>query len=198
MHAECFQCLQIVRTNVIAKIKVMLTWIWADFRYSVWHFFINFLASSAATPRPLRYFYYRLFKMDIQTPSIQFGSFFRGPAIKIGHLSFVNYGCVFENAMAPIEIGSECQIAMEVMFCTGTHTISGEHSRCGIPIGLPIKVEDGCWIGTRATIMPGVTIKQGCVIAAGAVVTKSCEPNGLYAGVPARRMRDLDTTTQAQ
>ena len=40
--------------------------------------------------------------------------------------------------------------------------------------------------------MPGVTIGEGCIVAAGAVVTKDCESHGLYAGVPARRIRDLD------
>lgn len=53
-------------------------------------------------------------------------------------------------------------------------------------------VGDGCWIGANATILPGVTVAPGCVIAAGAVVTKDTEPDGLYAGVPARRVRDLD------
>ena len=43
----------------------------------------------------------------------------------------------------------------------------------------------------RAIILPGVTIAEGCVIAAGAVVNKSTEPDGLYAGVPARRVKDL-------
>ena len=176
---------------MLAKIKVMLTWTWVDFRYALWHFFINFLASSVATPRPLRYFYYRLFKMDIQTPSIQFGSFFAGPNIKIGKHSFVNTRCFFDNGLAAIEIGSGCEIAMEVMFCTATHKIGSEHLRSGSLMGLPIKVENGCWIGARATILPGVTIKSGCVVAAGAVVARNCEPNGLYAGVPARRIKDL-------
>lgn len=57
----------------------------------------------------------------------------------------------------------------------------------------PITVGDGCWIGARAVILPGVTIGDGCVIAAGAVVSKDCAPNGMYAGVPARRIRELPT-----
>jgi maltose O-acetyltransferase len=40
-------------------------------------------------------------------------------------------------------------------------------------------------------VLPGVTIGAGCAVAAGAVVTADCEPDGLYAGVPARRVRDL-------
>lgn len=177
-----------------AKLNVMLTWLWVDIQFAIWHFFINFLASSVATPRFVRYFYYRLFKMEIRTPSVQPGSFFRGPAIKIGRRSFINTGCFFENGLAPVEIGNGCEIAMEVMFCTATHKPGDEHSRSGVAIGLPIRVEDGCWIGTRAVILPGVAIKHGCIIAAGAVVARDCEPNGLYAGVPARRIKDLPDT----
>jgi maltose O-acetyltransferase len=41
-------------------------------------------------------------------------------------------------------------------------------------------------------VLPGVTVGDGCVIAAGAVVNADCQPDGLYAGVPARRVRDLE------
>jgi maltose O-acetyltransferase len=55
-----------------------------------------------------------------------------------------------------------------------------------------VSVGNGSWLGTGVTVLPGVTIGEGCVIAAGAVVTADCAPDGLYAGVPARRIRDLD------
>lgn len=58
-------------------------------------------------------------------------------------------------------------------------------------IGLPIIIEDGCWIGANVVIMPGVTIKKGCVIGATALVTKDTEPNGLYVGKPAHKIKDL-------
>ncbi|MDE6864117.1 MAG: hypothetical protein K2J41_07020 [Eubacterium sp.] len=50
----------------------------------------------------------------------------------------------------------------------------------------------GCWICIDSTILPGVTVEDGCVIAAGSIVTKSTYPNGLYAGAPAQRIKDLD------
>jgi len=81
---------------------------------------------------------------------------------------------------------------MEVLLCTSTHEIGSESQRAGTTIQLPIIIEDGCWVGARANILPGVKIGKGCIIAAGSVVTKDCEPNGLYAGVPAKRIRDLD------
>jgi maltose O-acetyltransferase len=55
----------------------------------------------------------------------------------------------------------------------------------------PVTVGDGCWLGACCIILPGVAIASGCIIAAGAVVSKSTEENGLYAGVPARRIRSL-------
>lgn len=89
-----------------------------------------------------------------------------------------------------IEIGNNVMIAMGVTFCTVTHEI-GEVKRGGKTFTKPIVIENGSWIGANATILPGITIAKGCVIAAGAVVTKSTEPNGLYAGVPAKRIKEL-------
>lgn len=51
----------------------------------------------------------------------------------------------------------------------------------------------GCALGIGVTVLPGVVIAEGCIVAAGAVVAESTLPNGLYAGVPARRVRDLKT-----
>ncbi|MCR4913326.1 MAG: acyltransferase [Lactobacillus sp.] len=58
---------------------------------------------------------------------------------------------------------------------------------------MPVKIDDGCWIGANVTILPGVHIGKGCVIGAGAVVNKDCEPNGVYVGVPAKRIKDLQS-----
>lgn len=80
---------------------------------------------------------------------------------------------------------------MQVSFVNSTHDIGDSEMRGGRVKSQPIVVEDGCWICSRVTILPGVTIGKGCVIAAGAVVTKDCLPNGLYAGVPAKRIKDL-------
>jgi maltose O-acetyltransferase len=80
---------------------------------------------------------------------------------------------------------------MEVLFCTSTHIMGPATERAGRVHPQPITVGDGCWIGARSVILPGVTIGDGCVIAAGAVVNKDCAANGMYAGVPARRVKDL-------
>lgn len=53
-------------------------------------------------------------------------------------------------------------------------------------------IEDGCWIGACTTIMPGVKIAKGCVIGSHSLVLKDTEPNGLYTGIPAKRIKDLE------
>ena len=53
----------------------------------------------------------------------------------------------------------------------------------------PTKIGSDVWIGTRAVVRDGVTIGHGCVIGAGAVVTKDTEPYGIYVGVPAKLTR---------
>jgi len=116
--------------------------------------------------------------------------FFGGADVYIGQGTFVNYKCFFDNA-ATIRIGANCTLAMEVMLCTAAHTIGEPERRTGDNVPAAIDIGDGCWLGTRCIIMPGVSVGNGCVIGAGAVVTKDCDANGVYAGMPAKRIRDL-------
>jgi maltose O-acetyltransferase len=76
-------------------------------------------------------------------------------------------------------------------FLTSTHDIGGPEKRAGTWRTAPITVGRGCWLGANVTVLPGVRIGDGCVIAAGTVVTKDCEPDTLYAGVPAQAKRRL-------
>lgn len=151
---------------------------------------INKIASSKLVSNKIRVLIYKLCGLKICTKNIKPDCFMGGTDITIGKDTFINYGCFFDNSSS-IEVGMNCNIAMQVMFCTSSHEIGDSEKRAGMNIGQPIKIEDGCWIGARAMILPGVTIGKGCVIAAGAVVTKDCEPNGLYIGVPAKRTREL-------
>ena len=114
-----------------------------------------------------------------------------GTDISIGEGTFVNYSCIFEN-QEKIEIGENCSLGMEVLLCSATHELGNEDKRMGKTIGYSIIIEDGCWIGSRVTILPGVKVGKGCVIGAGSLVTKDCEPNGLYVGSPAKRVKELN------
>jgi acetyltransferase-like isoleucine patch superfamily enzyme len=55
----------------------------------------------------------------------------------------------------------------------------------------PVVVEDGVWVGACATILPGVTLGRGSVVAAGALVARDVPPHTLVAGVPARPIKSL-------
>jgi acetyltransferase-like isoleucine patch superfamily enzyme len=109
------------------------------------------------------------------------------------------HGCGPE---APIEIGSFCSIAAEVMFlCSGNHptecaTTSFIHSNMmGKPSPMDssgrrgIKVGNDVWIGRRALILPGVNIGHGGVVAAQATVTKDVPPYAIVGGNPAKIIR---------
>ncbi|WP_417374461.1 acyltransferase [Glutamicibacter protophormiae] len=117
--------------------------------------------------------------------------FFGGPDVIIGNRTFINVG-VFFDGLGRITVGNDVHIAMETMLLTGSHIIGDGTRRAGILTASDLTVEDGAWIGARAIILPGVTVGAGTVIAAGAVVTSSCEPHALYAGVPARLVRRFD------
>jgi len=72
------------------------------------------------------------------------------------------------------------------------HVIRDSKQRAGKNVYSDINVGTGVWIGAKVTVLPGVTIGNGCVIAAGSVVTFDCEDNCLYAGNPARKKRLLE------
>lgn len=104
--------------------------------------------------------------------------------------SFINRN--FFSDGGPIIIGKNVSIGPDVIFAGAGHEVGSTDRRAGTPNFGKIEVKEGTWIGARVTVLQDVTIAEGCIIAAGAVVTKSTEPNGLYAGVPARRIKDLD------
>ena len=152
--------------------------------------FINSIAASKLTPKSVRYIIYRIYGLEVFSKNISPNCFFGSNNVKIGRGSFINYNCFFDNS-EKITIGENCSLAMDVLVCTSTHKISDNKKRGGELIGLPVIIKNGCWIGALATILPGVTVEDGCVIAAGAVVTKSTDANGVYAGVPAIRVKDI-------
>ena len=113
---------------------------------------------------------------------------FQSPLVSIGTGCALAPGCYFEGS-GRIDIGRDCLFGPEVMILTSVHDIGadGGIDRFSQPRG--VTIGEGSWMGARAMVMPGVTIGEGVVVAAGAMVTKDCEAGGLYAGVPARRLR---------
>src|SRR6185437_14368498 len=113
---------------------------------------------------------------------------FHSADFAIGAGSRINDWCWFEN-VARIELGHGVGVGAHTVIITSTHDIGPSHTRATGWSYLPVTLEDGCWIGARSTILPGVTVGRGAVVAAGAVVNKDLEPNHLYGGVPARKLR---------
>lgn len=150
---------------------------------------LNHVIASVMVPRPLRWRVLRLLGMPVERSRISPGVWFGSTRVAIGEDTFINYGCIF-NTAAPITVGSACDVGMGVLFITGSHQV-GLLRRAGKSTEAPITVGDGTWIGARATILPGSVIGERVVIAAGAVVAGPCHADGLYAGVPARRVKEL-------
>ena len=117
---------------------------------------------------------------------------FRSSKVKIGRDVFINVG-FFHDGFDMLTIGDHVRIGQYVRVLTATHDIGPSVQRGTVEtIGEPVRIDDGCWIGSGAIILPGVHLARGCVLAAGAVLAHSTEPDGLYAGNPANRVRDLE------
>lgn len=156
-----------------------------------WHLRVNVLGASMWVHWRIRWRLLRRWGLDVQRSYVMPGCHFYSNQVSIGQRSWINRGCHFDSH-ARISVGRDVDVGMEVMFCTSTHRLGPPGKRAGEMTSAPITVRDGTWIGTRAVILPGVTIAEGCVIAAGSVVTDDTAPQGLYAGVPAKRLRDLE------
>lgn len=91
---------------------------------------------------------------------------------------------VLIRASGGVTIGDRVLIASHAVIATRTHPKG--LPRYGVNIDKPIVIEDDVWIGAGAIILPGVTIKKGAIVGAGAVVTKDVEAFATVAGVPAR------------
>ncbi len=106
--------------------------------------------------------------------------------VHFGKNVFLNRG-VYVVAPEKIVFGSNVLVGPYAVINSGNHRYR-DSSRLIRDQGhklAPIQIEDDEWIGSHAVIMPGVKLGRGCVVAAGAVVTKSVEPNMVVAGVPA-------------
>lgn len=104
--------------------------------------------------------------------------------VVIGEGTIVGYR-TFIDGREPVTIGSHTDIASEVMIYSQEHDI---HSEDFHATGAPVTIGDFVFIGPRAIILPGITVGEGAVIAAGAVVTKDVAPNVIVGGVPAKEI----------
>ena len=111
-----------------------------------------------------------------------------GKNITVGKNVFINSGCRFQD-QGGISIGGGTLIGHNVVLTTLNRGISPDERHDLFPA--PIHIGKNVWIGSNATVLPGVTIGDNAVIAAGAVVTKDVPENTVAAGVPAKVIRTL-------
>jgi acetyltransferase-like isoleucine patch superfamily enzyme len=112
--------------------------------------------------------------------------------LSIGEGCWLNVGCYLELG-EEIRIGNDVSFGPEAMILTSTHdTGAGRPTRRAVEVSrMPVVIKDGAWLGARCTILPGVTVGEGAIVAAGAVVHRDVPPNTLVAGVPARIVKEL-------
>ena len=108
-----------------------------------------------------------------------------GAVLEIGHKSYINHDSEIR-CREHISIGNNCSIAYGVRTQDSDYHIMYDEDGAPKPETKPIVIEDDVWIGADATILKGVTIGQGSVVAARSVVVKSAPPHSLVAGNPAR------------
>lgn len=111
-----------------------------------------------------------------------------GATIKIGDHCFINFGCSI-SAHQKVEIGNRCKLGHYVFIMD-----NNQHDtkyRTVLPSSEPVVIEDDVWIGSHSIILPGVRIGRNAIVGAGSVVTKDVPADTIYAGNPARFVREV-------
>jgi acetyltransferase-like isoleucine patch superfamily enzyme len=113
-----------------------------------------------------------------------------GKFIRIGRNVFINHGCTFLD-LGGITIEDEVLIGPKVNLLSEGHPL--------VPDGRKVLelnrvlIKRNAWIGAAATILPGVSVGENAVVAAGALVTKDVPDNTVVGGVPAKVIRKIDS-----
>lgn len=136
----------------------------------------------------------RLFKSVGQNVNIASGVVFgRGARISIGTASGIGEGSRIV-CMHDVNIGDDVMIGPEVLILTGGHAFDDPTIRLidQKVVTAPVTIEDDVWIGARAILLPGVTVRRGSVVAAGSVVTKDVPSGSVVGGNPAKLIKQIE------
>jgi len=112
-----------------------------------------------------------------------------GKHTRIGKNVFINFDCVFLD-LGGITIEDNVLIAPKVSLLSEAHSISPQSRQSLVPGSIHIK--KNAWIGAGATILPGVTIGENAIVAAGAVVSKDVAANTIVGGIPAKIIKAIN------
>lgn len=111
-----------------------------------------------------------------------------GVNIHIGQRFYANHHCVLLDA-ATIEIGDDVLLGPHVQIYTVTHPLDSERRVQGLEMASPVRIGHRVWIGGGSIILPGVTIGDDAVIAAGSLVRHDVPAHALVGGNPAQLLR---------
>lgn len=170
--------------EIIGKILFRIKTILLELEVFVLHI-VGFIPS-----HHIRRLFYRLGGVKIGWGStIHMGARFYNPwSIRIGQDSIIGEGVVLDGRDKLI-IGNHVDVASEVMIYNAQHNINAQHfAAVENVISAPVVIEDYVFIGPRAIILPGVKVRRGGVVGAGAVVTKDVPEFKIVGGVPAKEI----------
>jgi acetyltransferase-like isoleucine patch superfamily enzyme len=111
-----------------------------------------------------------------------------GKFTRIGKNVYINHLCSMLD-MGTITIGDNVLIAPKVNILTEEHPVNPAERKA--LSAKPVVIKNGAWIGAGATILPGVTIGENSVVAAGAVVNKDVPDNTVVGGIPAKIIKTI-------
>ncbi len=146
--------------------------------------------SSYHSPDELRELMSRLIAKPLDEGFGLFPPFYSdcGQNITIGRRTFINMGCSFQD-WGGIVIGDDCLIGHNCTICTVNHSKAPE--RRGDMVCAPVRLGNQVWVGANVTILPGVSIGDGAIIAAGAVVSRDVAPATIVGGIPAKLIKHI-------
>lgn len=156
--------------------------VWADLR-------LRLLTEAGFLPsHTVRNSLYRLAGVRLHpTSSIHWRAEFYAPeSIEIGPHCTIG-DSAFMDGRSGLTIGACVNLGSHVSIYTRQHDVDDPDFA---EVGAPVRIEDHAWVSSHSIILPGVTVGEGAVVAAGAVVTKSVPPYTLVGGNPARYIRD--------
>ena len=146
--------------------------------------------NNSSDPAEIRILLSRITNSEIDESVAVFTPLFinYGKHTKIGKNVFINFDCTFLD-LGGITIEDNVLIAPKVNLLSEGHPLTPENRQSLVPG--PIHIKKNAWIGANATILPGVTIGENAVVAAGAVVSKDVPDNTVVGGIPAKIIKGI-------
>jgi len=146
--------------------------------------------NSASDPAEIRALLSRITASEIDESVAIFTPLYinYGKHTKIGKNVFINFDCTFLD-LGGITIEDNVLIAPKVSLLSEGHPLSPETRHSLVPGHIHIK--KNAWIGANASILPGVTIGENAIVAAGAIVSKDVPDNAIVGGIPAKIIKNI-------